>query len=204
MLSKKELLSLTGISYGQLYRWKRQNLIPESWFIKQASFTGQETFFPRDEILKRVSLILELKDQYSLEDLADLLSPELTNRSFQSGELKNFPGVEPDVIELFGKNSFSFIEFIFIYILSQIYREFNLNRDEILDMTVSIQSWLPGLKGSFYRLVVCNRESQTFLIILNQDATVFFDHKTKELRVFYLDELSKDLKLKLNALIDSV
>jgi hypothetical protein len=204
LLSKKELLSLTGISYGQLYRWKRQNLIPESWFIKQASFTGQETFFPRDEILKRVSLILELKDQYSLEDLADLLSPELTNRSFQSGELKNFPGVEPDVIELFGKNSFSFIEFIFIYILSQIYREFNLNRDEILDMTVSIQSWLPGLKGSFYRLVVCNRESQTFLIILNQDATVFFDHKTKELRVFYLDELSKDLKLKLNALIDSV
>ncbi len=29
LISKRELLELTGISYGQLYRWKRKNLIPE-------------------------------------------------------------------------------------------------------------------------------------------------------------------------------
>ena len=29
LISKKELLDLTGISYGQLYRWKRKGLIPE-------------------------------------------------------------------------------------------------------------------------------------------------------------------------------
>lgn len=44
LISKKELLELTGISYGQLYRWKRKNLIPEDWFIRRATFTGQETF----------------------------------------------------------------------------------------------------------------------------------------------------------------
>lgn len=46
-ISKKELLDITGISYGQLYRWKRKGLIPEDWFIRRATFTGQETFFPK-------------------------------------------------------------------------------------------------------------------------------------------------------------
>ena len=41
LISKKDLLNETGISYGQLYRWKREGLIPEEWFIKQPSFTGQ-------------------------------------------------------------------------------------------------------------------------------------------------------------------
>lgn len=45
LISKKELLERTSISYGQLYRWKRKNLIPEEWFIRKSTFTGQETFF---------------------------------------------------------------------------------------------------------------------------------------------------------------
>ena len=42
LISKKDLLTTTGISYGQLYRWKRQGLIPEEWFIKKASYTGPQ------------------------------------------------------------------------------------------------------------------------------------------------------------------
>lgn len=75
VISKKELLSETGISYGQLYRWKREQLIPEEWFIKQSSFTGQETFFPREKILERINRILELKESHSLEELAGIFSP---------------------------------------------------------------------------------------------------------------------------------
>lgn len=51
LISKKELLELTGISYGQLYRWKRKQLIPEEWFIRKSVFTGQETFFQRNGFL---------------------------------------------------------------------------------------------------------------------------------------------------------
>ena len=60
LISKKDLLVVTGISYGQLYRWKRQQLIPEEWFIKKASYTGQETFFPREQIISRIETILQL------------------------------------------------------------------------------------------------------------------------------------------------
>ena len=66
-ISKKDLLAETGISYGQLYRWKREGLIPEEWFVKRSVFTGQETFFPREKILERVGMILDMKDDLSLE-----------------------------------------------------------------------------------------------------------------------------------------
>lgn len=77
LIPKKEVLRLTGISYGQLYRWKRLGLIPEAWFIRRSTFTGQETFFPKEKILKRIEDILRLKDEYPLEELVRLLSPEL-------------------------------------------------------------------------------------------------------------------------------
>ena len=76
LISKKELLDLTNISYGQLYRWKRMNIIPESWFIKKSSPTGQETFFRRDKILERIQLILSMKDGTSLEEIAALFNKE--------------------------------------------------------------------------------------------------------------------------------
>lgn len=75
LISKKELLELTGISYGQLYRWKRKKLLPEEWFIKKSSYTGQETFFPREKILDRLGRIQNMKDDLSLDDLADVFSP---------------------------------------------------------------------------------------------------------------------------------
>lgn len=78
LISKKELLKITDISYGQLYRWKRKNLIPEEWFIKKSSFTGQETFFPRKEILERVEKIKSFKEDISLDELARIFSPNLS------------------------------------------------------------------------------------------------------------------------------
>ncbi|HAX72081.1 MAG TPA: DUF4004 domain-containing protein [Firmicutes bacterium] len=77
LISKKELLQLTNISYGQLYRWKRKNLIPEEWFIKKSVTTGQETFFPKEQILERIEAILNLKDDVSLDELSQIFSPKV-------------------------------------------------------------------------------------------------------------------------------
>ena len=63
LISKKDLLLATGISYGQLYRWKRKGLIPEDWFVRKSTFTGQETFFPREKMLARVERVLSMKDE---------------------------------------------------------------------------------------------------------------------------------------------
>lgn len=70
LISKKDLLERYGISYGALYRWKRKGLIPEEWFIKKATVTGQETFFSKELICERVELIQNQKDDFSLDELS--------------------------------------------------------------------------------------------------------------------------------------
>lgn len=73
-ISKREVLERYKISYGALYRWKRLGLIPEDWFVKRATVTGQETFFRTEQICPRVELILQRKEELSLEELADELA----------------------------------------------------------------------------------------------------------------------------------
>ena len=82
LISKKDLLIETGISYGQLYRWKRKNIIPEEWFIKKSTFTGQETFFPKDKIIERINLILSMKEGVSLDDIANMFTEKKDNKQF--------------------------------------------------------------------------------------------------------------------------
>ncbi len=76
LISKKDLLTRYGISYGALYRWKRKGLIPEEWFIKKSTVTGQETFFPAALVCQRVELILNQKEDVLLDELADKLNEE--------------------------------------------------------------------------------------------------------------------------------
>ena len=45
-------------------------MIPEEWFIKRATVTGQETFFPKELICGRVELIQNQKDDFSLDELS--------------------------------------------------------------------------------------------------------------------------------------
>ncbi len=73
LISKRELLAQYGISYGALYRWKRMGLIPEDWFLRRSTTTGQETFFYRQQICPRIELILSRSDR--LDKLAQELHP---------------------------------------------------------------------------------------------------------------------------------
>ena len=81
LISKKLLLEKYSISYGALYRWKRKGLIPEDWFIKKSTTTGQETFFPKDLITERVELILSKKEDVLLDELAEKISGEEENNA---------------------------------------------------------------------------------------------------------------------------
>ncbi len=101
LISKKELLEDTGISYGQLYRWKRKGLIPDSWFVRKSTFTGQETFFPRQKILDRVQRIKTLKDDSSLDDLAQVFAPDLSSVLLSTDDVIARGLVTPTVAQLF-------------------------------------------------------------------------------------------------------
>ena len=51
-------------------------LIPEEWFVKKSAVTGQDTFFERELICRRIEMILGLKDSLSLEEIAKQLEDE--------------------------------------------------------------------------------------------------------------------------------
>ena len=76
LISKKDLLLKYGISYGALYRWKRKGLIPDEWFIKKSSVTGQQTFFPERLVCERIELRLSKKEEVLLDELSQTLSGE--------------------------------------------------------------------------------------------------------------------------------
>ena len=108
LISKKELLNKYGISYGALYRWKRMGVIPEDWFLRRSTSTGQETFFYRQQICPRMELILSRSD--SLDRLAQELHPvqeerpvrrlvvedRYSTRSFRMEELQHVKVTEGD------------------------------------------------------------------------------------------------------------
>jgi hypothetical protein len=94
-IAKKDLLRETGISYGQFYRWKRLGLIPEAWFRRRSTFTGQETFLPRRQVMERVGQIIELKAHYSFEEIAELLAPDSAERVCTPAELEAWQWASP-------------------------------------------------------------------------------------------------------------
>lgn len=97
-MSKKELLKVTDISYGQLYRWKRAGLIPEEWFIKRSSYTGQETVFPKDSIVERILLIQDLKSKMSHEQIADMLAGRKSD--IDLNDLKSLTCLDAEITEI--------------------------------------------------------------------------------------------------------
>lgn len=204
LLSKKDLLALTGISYGQLYRWKRQNLIPEAWFVKQASFTGQETFFPKDKVLKRVETILKLKDQYSLEELAEIFTPELTNKVFKASSVQQVEDLDQRIlglfIKLFAKENFTFRELLFVYALGKIDQSLNLGESWRIYIVTTVISWLSQVNSSDYRLLVCQTKERKFSILLQEDSTLLLDSDSEILANLKLNELANELRSKLTCL----
>lgn len=120
LISKREVLERYGISYGALYRWKRLGLIPEDWFLKKSTVTGQETFFRREQICPRVELILSRKENISLEDLAaELAGTRKQQQSMRRLILKNgFDQREYTIEELHsavltdGERSISILEYL--------------------------------------------------------------------------------------------
>lgn len=200
LISKKDLLNQTGISYGQLYRWKREGLIPEDWFLKQPSFTGQETFFPKAKILARIQAIQELKDKYSLEELAKMLSPEVSERLFSEKDLRTIEEISPNLIpcfiQAFQKEMFTYIEVLFLYAISLFYRKHNLQLSEVESICCAMKENLVNLKQTEYSCVLLEYRNTYFIAIKEEKASIFIDGRMKTADEIRLSDLSAGIKIK--------
>ena len=179
LISKKDLLAITGISYGQLYRWKRERLIPDEWFIKQSSYTGQETFFPREQILSRVQSILELKDSYSLEELANILSPQTSEITVSPEELQEIAGLDPEASgllpELYGKDRYTFLDAAYMTTIVQTAKKAELTADETLKLIGKCAHAASRLKSADATCTVFTAEGEYHAVFIGNGAPAVFD-----------------------------
>ena len=201
MISKSEILDRTGITYGQFYRWKRMGLIPEAWFHRQSTFTGQEAFLPRAKVLERIERINELKGDHSLDEIAAMLSPDLVRKTYPIAEVEEMDWLSKQALHLFrgvrrGEGTFAFDELVYIGVVGRLQDRGDLVQEQIeLAARCLIASFeaLGSDEGRHLTLARRNSVSQTVL----HSGRCYFDPDTEVLVTVDLDGVVEDIKLNL-------
>lgn len=199
-ISKKQLLEATGISYGQLYRWKREGLIPDEWFIKRTAFTGQETFFPAEKILPRVRTILQLKDTMSLEEIAKRLSPELSERLFTLEEVHVFEEIGSDPLLAYGlalkRFRFSFQDILLLCALSEYCAQHPVDLERLKQLSVGMGPWAEQFTDAARNVLFIEKQGDVAVLLEDATAPVLLDDRWTLALHVSLERLSAALRLK--------
>ncbi|MEY8348037.1 YhbD family protein [Bacillus cereus] len=202
LISKKDLLELTGISYGQLYRWKRKNLIPEDWFIRKSTFTGQETFFPKEKILERIDKIQTMKEDLSLDELANMFSPSVSEISFMKEDIiRKGIASEPVVqffIEQMNKQAeFQFTDILYVFILEELLQSGEISLEEGKMILQVLHEHYEIMKQKNSELVVLRKLGVSTCFLVSNVDDLLFEKGTKIVVRLAIMQYTEALKSKL-------
>lgn len=197
LISKKELLELMGISYGQLYRWKRKDLIPEEWFIKKSVSTGQETFFPKEKIIERINKIIEMKDEASLDDLAYIFSNNIKDIKITRDYLTNILSREIitryeeiiDTKDIYEENN---IFSLFIY--NKLINLGSLNISEIKEITILANRDYEKIDNRDYELIIKRKYGVCYYYIVVDNIDMFNDDSSINLAKININKVIEEIK----------
>jgi len=202
LISKKELLELTNISYGQLYRWKRKGLIPEEWFIKKSTFTGQETFFPKNRVLSRIDKVKNMKDDLSLDELADVFSPVIDKISLDADEMMQRNIIAYDVLKMFldfkgGGQVLDFNDILSAFILNKIIVSGGINHDEGRLLLEVLQQGMSEFKGAPSEVFLMRKLGVFTCFVVAPPCRICLDNSARLIARINITTVVEELKLKL-------
>jgi DNA-binding transcriptional MerR regulator len=202
LISKKELLELMDISYGQLYRWKRKGLIPEEWFIRKSTYTGQETFFPKGRVLQRIERIKNMKDDISLDDLADVFSPDLEEVSLKPDELERRGIITGEVLNIYrqyreGLQDFGFNDILTAFILGRLITAGDIGLDEGRQLLDVMGEGLIKFKGEASEVYLLRKLGVFSCFMLSPPCRICLDKGSKLIARININAVIEELKLKL-------
>ncbi len=189
MISKKDLLKEMNISYGQLYRWKREGLIPDEWFIKQSVSTGQETFFKRSLIIPRIKQILSLKDKYELQEINKLFTENNEEHNYNVREVVMIDEIDPFVLKTYlaNRKHLTIIELALVYIFSQ-YKD-------LIDINDYLSIDFNDNRITNKNVYICNLSDQNFILI--GDDNLVIDSKIKIINIEKLHDVISLIAVKI-------
>ena len=191
MISKKDLLIKTNISYGQLYRWKRLGLIPEEWFVKVSVSTGQETFFDEELIIPRIEKILSLKDNHSIDEIKRLLNPKPNQIVFSLDKLNELGCFDNKLIKKFvDKNAdLTINEVVILYALTKARNDidklfYNIKFDFLL-------SEFKNYDLLDAKMALISEKREGYILFYNHSFIV--SNKNLEIKTYNLKEIENEL-----------
>jgi DNA-binding transcriptional MerR regulator len=202
LISKKELLELTGISYGQLYRWKRKNLLPEEWFIHKSAFTGQETFFPKQQILARIDKIMHMKDGLSLDELANMFSAVHTEHAINKMELIERNIVSKNSIDYADQHMgvltiYSFEQTLCLYLLDHCLQTGEMNLDEGKYLLQTLAENYKKFEGKPCDLVFIRKMGISAFMLVSSGSELYFEGGVKIILRVNVAKSIEELKLRI-------
>jgi hypothetical protein len=202
LISKKDLLELTGISYGQLYRWKRKKLVPEEWFIRKSTFTGQETFFPKDKIMERLDKIKDMKDDLSLDNMAEMFSPELADILLKREEMLNREIVSKTTIEMYEAaygeiGTFSFGKILYLAVLDKFLESGAISIDDGRTILKTLEEYYPLFKDKQCDMVFTRKLGVSICFLALSPNEICMEKNVKLMEKVNLQKCIESLKLKL-------
>jgi hypothetical protein len=202
LITKKELLEITDVSYGQLYRWKRKKLIPEEWFIKKSSYTGQETYFPREKILDRITKIISMKEDISLDELAQMFSPQLADIFLSEVELlkKNIVAQKTLLMykNIYGDiKTFSFKKILYISLLEKSLVSGNVSLEEGRLIIETLEENYKLLEGKNCELIFLRKLGVGLCFLIAMPNEVYIDKSAKVILRLNISQCIEELKIKI-------
>ncbi|MFW6265028.1 MAG: DUF4004 family protein [Bacillota bacterium] len=151
-----------------------------------------------EKILKRIELIKNLKDKHSLEEIAKIISPEISDRHFTKEDLNIIEEIDEEflctAVSTFERESFSYIELLLLISISELKKERNLSKEEVSDILAGIKDYDNNLRSTAYLFMVFDRDYYTTL--LQEGTEIIVDSRLKVLKKVSLNELSNKIKIK--------
>ena len=202
IISKKDLLELTDISYGQLYRWKRKGLIPEEWFIRKSTFTGQETFFPKAQVLARIEKIKNMKEDISLDELADVFSPAVDSVSLAANELVKRNIVIPGLLEQYqefrhNNEPLDFNDILALYILNKLIDSGKINLEEGRLMIEVLNDGMMKFNSEPCELLLMRKLGVFSCLLISPPCKIYPDKGIRIIEKISISTAIEELKVKL-------
>lgn len=205
-ISKKEALRETGISYGQFYRWKRMGLIPDSWFQRRATFTGQETFLPRAKLLDRIRRIQELKDRYPLEEVARMLSPDAARASYRRTDVEAMGLLSPRTRSVFPEaaepEEFVFLDLLALALIGRLAAEAPLSHEQIRLAAETLRARFDDLGQEASERYLAIFLKQGVHVAALHTGAFLCDRATEVISSVSLNELTEEVKVRLRSMME--
>jgi DNA-binding transcriptional MerR regulator len=200
LISKKELLEAASITYGQLYRWKRKNLIPEEWFIRKSTFTGQETFSPKDKMVERIEQIQSLKEELSLDELAEMLSSRSSEKLIAKEDIIKKRIVPRNILahylEYIGDQSeYDFAQVLYLYILGKLLETGEISLEEGIELIQVLQEHYAKGKGQECELWIVRKMGVSLFLLTVGAGEAYWDARVRVMTKVSIASCIQELKL---------